>query len=341
MKVLFDIVHPADVLFFYHPIKKMLEMGHDIIIAARVKDITIELLDVFQLPYSCISRERRGLLGLATELIERDLSLFNLVRKSRPDIMIGFGGISISHVGKLLKIPAICFYDTESAFLQHLITIPFISEMYVPQSYTGKTATGRTYRFCGQKEFSYLHPDNFVPDRKKALIAGFKRGVNNYFIRVVGWNANHDLGLKGWNTDSLKKIVAYLEKKGAVHISSESSLPESLRRYEYKGPVHYIHHLLAYCKVYIGESATMASEAVILGVPAICAEELERGYIEMLARKSLIWKANGAKLDSLKAAVSEIESLDKNLWQERIKTFIREQEKLADTVVTSILKYSS
>lgn len=340
MKVLFDIVHPADVLFFYHPIQKIMNMGHTVAVAARKKDVATKLLDEFKVPYICISRERRGILGLAVELIERDLSLFKMVRHIKPDVMVGFGGISISHVGKLLNIPAISFYDTESALLQHLITIPFISEMYVPQSYTGKTARGRTSRFQGQKDFSYFHPANFIPDREKALIAGYKTGEDNYFIRLVGWNANHDLGSKGWNTDILLKFVAYLAKKGAVHISSESSLPENLKRYEYTGPIRYIHHLLAYCKVYIGESATMASEAVTLGVPAICAEEIKRGYIDMLSGKSLVWKANRASFDSLKAAVSEVESLDKNIWQERISTFLQKQDNLAEIIVAGILKYS-
>ena len=149
------------------------------------------------------------------------------------------------------------------------------------------------------------------------------------------------LCLKGWNTDILIKLVAYLAKKGAVHISSESSLPKSLEQYAYKGPIHDIHHLLAHCRIYIGESATMASEAVTLGVPAICDEGIKRGYIDMLVRKSLVWKADRANFDSLKSAVIEVESLGEDIWQGRLKAFLREKENLADTVVASILKYSS
>jgi len=37
---------------------------------------------------------------------------------------------------------------------------------------------------------------------------------------------------------------------------------------------------MAYCRAFIGESATMASEAAVLGVPAVYAAETGRSYTD-------------------------------------------------------------
>jgi predicted glycosyltransferase len=41
-----------------------------------------------------------------------------------------------------------------------------------------------------------------------------------------------------------------------------------------------MHHLMAHCAGFFGESATMASECAVLGVPAVYAANSPRGYTE-------------------------------------------------------------
>lgn len=339
MKVLFDIVHPADVLFFYHPIKKLMALGHSVVIASRTKDVTCDLLDAFELPHENLSTASSGVIGLATELILRDIAMFKLAKKEKPDVMIGFGGVSISHIGKLLKIPSISFYDTEKANLQHMVTLPFITEMYVPESYNGKVAKNRTTTFAGLKDFSYLHPENFKKDKTLALAAGYNEDKHNYFIRLVNWNANHDLGLDGWNIASLTELITKLSESGQVHISSESELPEHLKKYQYQGKTHHIHHLLAHCNAYIGESATMAGEAVLLGVPAIYAANDQRGYTDDLAEKGLLWNVTDVVNDNIFAALKDIENTSTEILSDRLTRFVSGKENIADLVVKTAIKY--
>ena len=92
MKILIDIVHPANVLFFYHPIRRLLQRGDEVIILSREKDIACELLDSFGLSHTPVSRAGNGLLGLGAELIWRDFRVLREARRFRPDVMIGFGG---------------------------------------------------------------------------------------------------------------------------------------------------------------------------------------------------------------------------------------------------------
>lgn len=212
MRVLFDIVHPADVLFFKRPIEKLL---------------------------------------------------------ARDDVMIGFGGIARSHVGRLTGTPSISFYDNENARLQASATWPFISQLYVPESYTGATPGRRTTRVPGTKELSYLHPNGFTPDFARAVACGLDPQRDNFFVRIVSWPANHDIGKSGWTAETLRRAIHQLGAKGNVHLSSEAPLTDDVDAVRYRGPISSVHHLMEHCRLLVGESATMASAAAILGVPAI------------------------------------------------------------------------
>jgi len=341
MRVLIDIVHPADVLFFLNPIKRLQKLGHEICIASRDKDVTEELLDAFQLEYRTISTAGSGLPGLAIELLKRDLALLAMVRDFQPDVMVGFGGIAISHVGKLTGKPSVSFYDTERAPLQHRITLPFLTHMYVPDSYDGPIAKNRTTRSAWTKEFSYLHPDNFTADKTMAVAAGLVPDGRNFFVRMVGWQANHDLGHTGWPESTLRAFINYLAAHGRVHISSESQLPSDLEAYQYSGPIHQVHHLLAYCDCYIGESATMASEAVLLGVPALYATNDRRGYTDYLAAKKLLWKIPSVDIGSLEKAFQLVQNLDRNDWYQRVDQYRSSKINLAQYVVEATLQHGA
>jgi predicted glycosyltransferase len=193
------------------------------------------------------------------------------VRSFKPEVMVGFGGVSVAHAGWLTQTPSISFYDSENASLQNRITLPFISKMYVPESYSGPTPKGRTVRLKGTKDLSYLHPGAFKPDRDKAIAAGLDPDKDNFFIRIVAWRANHDLGKHGWSDELLQSVITRLSEIGRVHISSEENLPGHLSEFEYKGPKQDVHHVLACCRLMVGESATMACECGLLGTPAIYA----------------------------------------------------------------------
>lgn len=340
MKVIFDIVHPADVLFFYQPINILKNLGHDVLVTSRRKDVVAELLMDFNIEHISVSDAGSGVIGLACELIKRDVALLNIAKRESPDVMIGFGGVAISHVGTLLKIPSISFYDTETAPLQHAMTLPFISKMYVPECYTGRIAEGRTSYFPGQKDFSYFHPENFKADTKLAIKAGYKESSDNYFIRLVAWNANHDIGKQGWDDKTLNNLVSLLSQRGTVHISSERSLPDNLNIHLYRGETSHIHHLLAHCKAYIGESATMAGEAVLLGVPAICAANIKLGYTDKLEEHSLLWNIRDVNINAIERCLGEIDKITSKDWDHKFENFMKGKVNLANYIVDSILEYN-
>ena len=65
IRVLFDLVHPANVLVFYHTIQRLKRAGVEVRIASRHKDVLIPLLDEFGLEHLPISRAGSGKRGLA------------------------------------------------------------------------------------------------------------------------------------------------------------------------------------------------------------------------------------------------------------------------------------
>lgn len=288
MRVLFDIVHPADVLFFKRPVEMLWARGDTLHILSRNKDVTCALLDGFGFPHQPVSRAGSGLAGLAGELLRRDWAVLRAARRFRPHAMIGYGGVAISHIGRLLSIPSISFYDSENAHFQTRVTWPFISHLYVPEAYAGPTPSGRTTRLRGTKELSYLHPSAFTPDREMAIAYGLDPARDNFLVRVVAWRANHDVGKKGWTPQILQDVIARLSRHGKVHLSSELPLPDECAPYLYRGPSTQIHHLLAHCRLVVGESATMASESAVLGVPAIYAGRDFPGYVRALETAGLI-----------------------------------------------------
>ncbi len=311
MRILVDIVHPADVLFFRHPLAQLLAEGAEIHIASREKDVACDLLDEFGLPHEVASRAGKGTFGLARELLVRDAKLWRMARRFRPDVMVGFGGGTIAHVGKLTGIPSASFYDADTAGLQTRLTWPFITRLHVPCSYAGPVAEGRTTRFPGVKELSYFHPENFVLDPEVARRNGWTQGEENYFLRTVGWGANHDLGKSGWSDADLSALVEKLSARGNVLISSERALPAHLDRYLYRGERSALHHVLAKCRLYVGESMTMAHEAAFLGVPAIYDGADHPGATSELAAHGLLAALRQPGIERLTQTVEEMLTEDR------------------------------
>jgi len=280
-RILIEITHPAHAHFFRNPIRILCREGHEVTITSRDKDCTIQLLNQMGFSHICISSQRRaGLLGLASELVKRNYALWQVAREIRPDVFAAIGGISAAEIAWLMRKPSVIFYDTEIARLQNALTYPFAGQIIVPRCYQGTVPTRKTLRYGGYHELSYLHPSYFSPNREIAIANGVSETKDTFFVRLVSWTASHDAGIKGWSEGTIDSVVNFLHERGKVIISAEDELPTSLQRFQYTGAEDRVHHVIANCRMYVGESATMASEAVILGVPAVYAATDSRGYID-------------------------------------------------------------
>lgn len=326
MRVLVDISHPSQVHFFKNLILRFRRNKDKVVITARRKDVTIDLLKNLDLKYICLSQQKGSIGAMGLELILRYVRMWAIVRRFKPDILIAETGVTIGLIGAILRIPRIVEEDTEHAKLQRMIGLPFVSIIMTGLGYL-KSHGSRERKFKGVWVQSYLNPEYFTPDASVLTEAGID--VNQPFIvmRMVSWSAAHDTGLGGYTEKEYLGAVKRLSKYGRVIISSERVLPESMA--QYKNPVapEKVHHLLAFARLYIGEGATMAAEAAVLGTPAIFCNPLPLGYLmAMEKRYELLYNCK-----SFSAGLEIAEKLlntnnIKQLWQQRRKKLLDESE---------------
>jgi uncharacterized protein len=306
MRFLIDILHPAHVHFFRNFHAEMSARGHELRITARDKDRSLDLLDQYGLPYDHISDQRSGGAGMAIEMTQRTGKLLKIMKEFRPDAMTGIMGPSIAVAGKLKRVPAVVFYDTEFAKQTNWFVYPLAHSVCTPDCYQGKVR-GTHVEYAGYHELAYLHPNRFTPDPSK--LAGFGVDADEPYalVRFVSWQAVHDKREIGLTGDQKRALVEQLAGHGRVLISSEAALPADLAEYEVKGPVEDIHHLLAFAQMIVGESATMSSEAAVLGVPAVMIATSGRGYTDDEERRyGLVRHFKEEQYDEAVAAIEKL-----------------------------------
>lgn len=343
MRVLIDINHPAHVHFFRNPIRMLEERGHSVLVSSRDKDCALALLDGLGIEHKCLSKQNRGgVWGMVGELAARDKALSSLARGFRPDVITGLGGIFAAHVGWWLNIPSVVFYDTENALLQNSLTYPLATRVVVPRCYRGWTPKRKTMRYPGYHELAYLHPKYFSPSREVALERGLSSEGDTFLIRLVSWKASHDLGKRGWSRALLESIVQRLQTQGKVIISSEGELPSALEHLRFDGPAQDIHHLLAYCRAYVGESPTMASEAAILGVPAVYVASASLGYVEdQEQRYGLVRFVKPDSINDTLDALDDVTSTPAHEFERRRRSMLDESIDVPPFVTDILLDFDT
>jgi len=117
-----------------------------------------------------------------------------------------------------------------------------------------------------------------------------------------------------------RMLIKELEKHARVFITSENSLPEEFHRYRITIPPEKIHDLLYYASLYIGEGATMATEAAILGTPSIYISTLSSSlgnFYELENEYGLIYSFGNPE-KAIHKALELIRQLDlKETWSEK------------------------
>ena len=80
-------------------------------------------------------------------------------------------------------------------------------------------------------------------------------------------------------------------------------LADDLEPLRYRGPISSVHHLMAHCRLLVGESATMASAAALLGVPAISCGHDFPGDVRELEQAGLLRTVRPGETHRLPATI--------------------------------------
>ncbi|ABE52898.1 DUF354 domain-containing protein [Methanococcoides burtonii] len=345
MKVLIDIGHPAHVHFFKNIILGLEKNGHEVLVTSRDKDVAIDLLDAYNIPYIPVGKIGSGKFDLIKEWIKRDYDILKIAKKFNPDLLMGMLNPCVAHSAKLLGKKCFIFNDSEVVNSTALITYPFSDVIFTPSNFS-KDAGKKQVRINGYKEHSYLHSNHFNPD--PSIFDNLDIGINDKFIlmRFVAWKAGHDVKQKGFDLETKIRYVKALEKYAKVFISSETELPPELEDYRIKIPSEDIHNFVYYADLLVGDSQTMTTEAALLGTPAVrcnsfVGENDMANFVELENKYGLIFNFNNYD-EAMNKAIEIIQDPNiKDEWTKKRELMLNEKTDVCSFIVDYIEKYWS
>ena len=339
VKIVVDINHPAHVHYFKHFIWEMERRGHEILITASSKEMSLALLRNYKFNFINLGSYGNSLPEKCINLPFMDLKLYKAVKSFNPDIFIGFSSARAAHVSTLMRKPCINFDDTEHARWEHKLYAPFTDTIVTPTCFR-KDFGKKQIRYSGYIELAHLHPKYLTPNPAVMAEIGLSKLDTFIILRFVSWRAVHDVRQHG--VIDKAAFVRGLEIYGRVLISAECILPKELEKYRITVSPEKLHDLLYYASLYIGEGATTATESALLGTPSIYISSLigQMGnFIELEQKYGLIFNYN----DSNKAINKAIELIQKpNLkeeWKKKREKLLRDNIDVTAFMVWFIERY--
>ncbi len=268
MRYIFELNHPKHYYQFKHVMSALRRDGHEIKVLARDKDVLLQVLRDEGVEYIVFGEHRKT---MKAKLLETPRLIFNyirIVRRWRPDVIVSKASFYGCFVGKLCGAKSVIFPDSEVVKLTNRYVVPLAGLVVTPAAF-GLDYGRKHVRIGGLFEDCYLAPSVFRPEPQIGAELSDKGAQPYAVLRFVGWYANHDVNNNGFTLDEKKRLIAAIEPYMRVYISSEKPLPQDLEHYRLPTPANKIHSVLAYADLYLGDSQTMATEAALLGTPAV------------------------------------------------------------------------
>jgi len=341
MKVHLDITHPAHVHFF-RPVISALELrGDEVVVTSRDKDVTLKLLDFYGMEHQCISRASKSRFHRVWEMLVRDLHLRRILRNNRPDVIVAREGAFAAQAGWLAGCPSVSFDDTDDATLQLASYVPFASRIYTDRAYRRRFG-GKHRFFRGVMPLAYLRPGIFTPDPGLLDQYGLDASERIILCRLVNWAATHDLGQSGLDRADLMAFLKELESYGRIVITSEEPLADHMERYRSSIHPAHLHHIMAASALYVGESATMACECAVLGIPSIHISSRSVWYTDVLQRNwGLVTNIRNSK-DALELARAVLQDSGAAPRHRRsLEAYISDTDDIVSTVLEAIDEFKA
>lgn len=288
MNILFVSGHPAQVHNFRNVRKELLKNGHNVYWLTTPKDIAAKLLDIYDIPYKMLHKPKANIINKVWTILRNVLWEIRYLRRNKIDLAITRTCPYTTIAAKLCGIKHISLSDTEHA-AERIKNFTNLSDtILLPDCFWMKLNVDEI-RFPGNIELFYLHANRYTPSQVWDLL-NITPDTRYALVRFVCWDAWHDTKLVGgFSLDQKRELIKRLSKHMRVFISSEAELPTDLEPYRIQIPIDRMHDVQAAAALFVGESATMASESVVLGTPAIYIDEVGRGYTDEEAREELLW----------------------------------------------------
>jgi len=318
MKILIDILHPADINFFKNAINVLNKRGVDSTIIMRPRGKMIEILksELPNMQFTPVGKYYTSTSGKLFGIATRNLNLILFLRKNNFDLCTSYG-FFVAIASHFYKIPSVIFTDDyEYRISFHLFK--YCGDYLVIPSCIPSSGNN-IVRYKGFKELAYLHPNYFKPDRN--VLKQYGIAPNNYvFIREV---SRASLNYKNMQPMDLPEVIRSLNYSGLDVVLSleDKTRADSLKDkcIILEEPVEDIFSLMSFALFTISSGDSMARESCLVGTPAIYT-----GGRDMIVNKELIEKGCMFKVDdkqSLNGTITDI--IEADIKKETVATIER------------------
>ena len=266
MKYIFELNHPKHYYQFKYIMRQLVRDGHQIHVLARDKDVLLNVLREENVPYEVFGAHKKTMRDKILGTPRLLVNYLRIAKREKPDVIVSKASFYGALIAKLVGAKSVIFPDSEVVKVTNRYVVPLATKVVTPGSF-GLDYGKKHVRIGGLFEDCYLSPTVFTPD--KTVVTKYKLARPYAVLRFVGWYANHDVKNSGFTLDEKMQLIQAIEPYMTVYISSEKPLPAELQKYQLPTPSNQIHSVLACADLYLGDSQTMATEAALLGAPAI------------------------------------------------------------------------
>ncbi len=306
----FFLGHPAHFHLFKNTAEDLRKEGYHVRYLIKRKDVLESLVISSGVDYQIVREKERkttSKAGLALSLLAMDWHVTRCLIKNRTDLLVGTYTPLIS--GRT-GVPTIVCNEDDADVVPNFarLSYPFASDILVPTTCDCGKWNHKAIKVKTYQELAYLHPDNFTPSRE--IAEKYVTTDSPFFIiRFAKLSAHHDSGIKGIDASLAERIIGLMAPYGRVYITSERPLEPQFEPYRIHIDPIDMHHVMAFCSLYVGDSQTMAAEAGVLGVPFIRFNDFvgRIGYLKELEEVYLL--GFGFKTHEQEALVRTLQEL--------------------------------
>lgn len=298
MNILFFIVHPAKFHMVQPAVRRLLQEGNRCDIAIISKDVLPELLESSGLEYeNVLAMDRRC--RVRSRLVKSFAALWGAAvtvwrlwryvrrRRCRYDMFVTDDCLCV--LGWLLRVPSLFLLDDDIDVVPEIAPLAWCATgILAPSSTRLGRFSGKKIPYRGYKEACYLMPSHFQPDAE--VLRRYGVGLHGYvFVRLVSLSATHDRDKRGISDESLGRLIGVIRSHGLRPLlCAERKVGERYGEYAFTGDPMDALQLLSQAAAYFGDSQTMTSEAVLLGVPAVRCNDFV-GRISVMEEKETVY----------------------------------------------------
>ena len=220
-------------------------------------------------------------IGIISYIIEQIIQLNKVIKKYKIDRIICYGPNIASIAAKKNGINSVGWIDTEHVNLQ-VKSAFYLSDVLIAPEFS-KFDKYKRIIFKSIIDSAYLHPSIFKYNPEIVENLGLLENGKPLLYRLTNFTALHDKKMKfrDWEYDFIREIA----KKYPIILVSEGEVPRDLQKYQKEFKITDFHHILSQCKLYIGSGGSTATEANLLGIPAIYTNPLSGGVLEEFQRR--------------------------------------------------------